>query len=63
MEIRQITKEEMSDYVMFPRLKHPGLKPKHVDSDAFKAELRHVDGHGDYWLLHQQGTLPHSVES
>ena len=60
MEIRQITKEEMSDYVMFPRLKHPGLKPKHVDRDAFKAELRHVEGHGDYWLLHQQAK-PHVV--
>ena len=39
MEIKKI---ENCDYVMLPRLQHPGLKPKHVERDAFKAELRHV---------------------
>ena len=51
MEIKKI---ENKDYVMLPRLQHPGLKPMHVERDAFKAELKHVDGHGDYWLLYQQ---------
>lgn len=51
MEIKKI---ENCNYVMFPRLQRPGLKPKHVDYDAFKAELKHVEGHGDYWLLYQQ---------
>ncbi len=51
MEIKKI---EKSNYVMFPRLQHCGLKPEHEDHNAFKAELRHVEGHGDYWLLHQQ---------
>ena len=46
MEIKKI---ENCDYVMLPRLQHPGLKPKHVERDAFKAELRHVEGSGDYW--------------
>ena len=45
MEIRKI---ENRDFVMLPRLQHPGLKPKHVERDAFKAELKHVEGHGDY---------------
>jgi hypothetical protein len=31
-----------------------------VERDAFKAELRHVEGHGDFWLLHQQAE-PHVV--
>ena len=44
MEIKKI---ENCDYVMLPRLQHPGLKPKHVERDAFKAELRHVEGRGD----------------
>ena len=48
------------NYVMFPRLQHCGLKPEHVEREAFKAELRHVEGHGDYWLLHQQAK-PHVV--
>lgn len=43
---------------MFPRLQHCGLKPEHIEREAFKAELRHVKGHGDYWLLHQQAK-PH----
>ena len=57
MEIKKI---KISDYVMLPRLQHPGLKPKHVECDAFKAELKHVEGHGDYWLLYQQ-SKPHVV--
>ena len=57
MEIRKI---EYKDYLMLPRLQHPGLKPKHVERDSFKAELRHVEGHGDYWLLFQQ-SKPHVV--
>ena len=57
MEIKKI---ENCDYVMLPRLQHPGLKPKHVERDAFKAELRHVEGSGDYWLLFQQ-SKPHVV--
>ncbi len=57
MEIKKI---ENCDYVMFPRMQHRGLVSKHVERDAFKAELRHVPGHGDYWLLHQQ-SKPHLV--
>ena len=57
MEIKKI---ENCDYVMLPRLQHPGLKPKHVERDAFKAELRHVEGRGDFWLLFQQ-SKPHLV--
>ena len=45
MEVKKI---EKSDYVMFPRMQHRGL--------VFK----HVEGHGDYWLLHQQ-SKPHLV--
>ncbi len=54
MEIKKI---ENKDYVMLPRLQHPGLKPMHVERDAFKAELKHVEGHGDYWLLYQQPSV------
>ena len=57
MEIKKI---ENCDYVMFPRLQRPGLKPVHVERDAFQAELKHVEGHGDYWLLYQQAK-PHLV--
>ena len=57
MEIKKI---QNCNYVMSPRLQHCGLKPEHVDRDAFKAEFRHVEGHGDYWLLHQQAK-PHVV--
>ena len=56
----EISKIENKDYVMLPRLQHPGLSPKHVERDAFKAELKHVEGHGDYWLLYQQAK-PHVV--
>ena len=56
----EIIKIENCDYVMLPRLQHPGLKPKHVEREAFKAELKHVEGHGDYWLLYQQ-SKPHVV--
>jgi hypothetical protein len=31
-----------------------------VERDTFKAEQRHVKGHGDFWLLHQQAK-PHVV--
>ena len=51
---------ENCDYVMFPRLQEQGIEFKHVERDAFKAELRHVEGHGDFWLLHQQAK-PHVV--
>ena len=57
MEIKKI---EKSDYVMFPRMQHRGLQFRHVERDAYRAELRHVEGHGDYWLLHQQ-SKPHVV--
>ena len=56
----EISKIENKDYVMLPRLQHPGLNPKHVERDAFKAELKHVEGHGDYWLLYQQAK-PHVI--
>ncbi len=56
----EISKIENKDYVMLPRLQHPGLKPMHVERYAFKAELKHVEGHGDYWLIHQQ-SKPHVV--
>ena len=57
MEIKKI---ENSIFVMFPRLQRPGLRPKHVERNLFKAELKHIEGHGDYWLLHQQAK-PHVV--
>ena len=57
MEIKKI---ENCNYVMFPRLQRPGLKPQHVERNLFKAELKHIEGHGDYWLLHQQAK-PHVV--
>ena len=56
----KIKKIENCNYVMFPRLQHRGLKPAHVEREAFTAESRHVEGHGDYWLLHQQAK-PHVV--
>ena len=55
MEIKKI---EKSDLVLFPRLQEQGVEPRHVEREAFRAELRHVEGHGDYWLLHQQAK-PH----
>ena len=57
MEIKKI---ENCDYVMLPRLQHPGLKPKHVERDAFRAELKHIPGQCDFWLLYQQ-SKPHLV--
>ena len=57
MEIKKIAN---CNYVMFPRLQRTGLKPKRVERDTFKAELKHVEGHGDYWLLYQQ-SKPHLV--
>ena len=57
MEIKKIGN---SDFVMFPRLQRPGLKPKLVECETYKAELKHVEGHGDYWLLYQQ-PKPHLV--
>ena len=57
MEIKKI---EKSDFVMFPRMQHRGLQFRHVERDAFKAELRHVEGRGDFWLLCQQ-SKPHLV--
>ena len=41
-------------------MQHRGLQFRHVERDAYRAELRHVEGHGDYWLLHQQ-SKPHVV--
>ena len=57
MEIKKI---EKSDLVLFPRLQEQGVESRHVEREAFRAELRHVEGHGDYWLLHQQAK-PHVV--
>ena len=57
MEIKKI---EKSNFVMFPRMQHRGLQFRHVERDAYRAELRHVEGHGDYWLLHQR-SKPHVV--
>jgi len=67
MEIKKI---EKSDFVMFfdersgkaerSRMQYRGLEVRHVERNAFKAELRHVEGHGDYWLIHQQ-SKPHVV--
>lgn len=57
MEIKKI---EKSNLVLFPRLQKHGLKPKHVAFDSFKAELKHIEGQGDYWLLYQQDR-PHLV--
>ena len=57
MEIKKI---EKCDYVMFPRLQEQGVEFEHVEYEAFKAELRHVEGHGDFWLLHQKAK-PHVV--
>ena len=36
------------------------IELRHVERNAFKAEMRYVEGHGDYWLAHQQ-TKPHVV--
>ncbi len=55
MEIKKI---EKGNYVMFPRLQEQGVEFKHVKRESFHAELLHVEGHGDYWLLHQQDS-PH----
>ena len=57
MEIKKI---ENCDYVMYPRLLEQGIEFKHVEREAFKAELRHIEGHGDFWLLYQQAK-PHVV--
>ena len=51
MEIKKI---EKCDYVMFPRLQEQGIEFKHVEREAFRAELKHVKGHGDFWLVYQQ---------
>jgi len=60
MHLCVIKKIEKCDFVMLPRMQHRGLVPMHVERDAFKAELKHVEGHGDYWLLYQQ-SKPHLV--
>ena len=57
MEIKKI---EKSDLVLFPRKQWPGLQPKHVAFESFKAELNNIEGHGSYWLLYQQDK-PHLV--
>ena len=57
MEIKKI---EKSDLVLFPRLQEQGVEPRHVEREAFRAELKHVEGHGDYWLVYQQAP-PHLV--
>lgn len=36
------------------------LEFRHIECDAFKAEPRHVERHGDYWLIHHQSD-PHVV--
>ena len=45
---------------MFPRLQEQGVESRHVEREAFRAELKHVEGHGDYWLVYQQAP-PHLV--
>ena len=57
MEIKKI---EKCNYVMFPRLQEQGIEFKHVEREAFRAELKHVEGHGDYCLVYQQEP-PHLV--
>ena len=57
MEIKKI---EGSTYVIYPREQQRGLEFRHVEYGAYRAELRHVEGSGDYWLLHQQ-SKPHVV--
>lgn len=57
MEIKKIKDR---NYVIFPRQQWPGIKHKHVEHDVFHAELKHVEGNGDYWLLYQQ-SKPHLV--
>ena len=57
MEIKKI---ENCDYVMFPRLQHLGVEARSVARELFVAELKHVEGHGDFWLLRQQ-VKPHLV--
>ena len=42
MEIKKI---EKSDLVLFPRLQEQGIESRHVEREAFRAELRHVEGH------------------
>ncbi len=44
MEIKKI---ENSNLVLFPHTQWAGLKPQYVGRDAFKAELKLVEGHGD----------------
>ena len=56
----EIKKLEKCDYVMFPRLQEQGVESRHVEREAFHAELKHVEGHGDYWLVYQQAP-PHLV--
>ena len=56
----EITPLSNCDYVMLPRMQHSGIAPAHVERDAFKAQLRHVEGHGDFWLIYQQAK-PHIV--
>ena len=56
----EIKKLEKCDYVMFPRLQEQGVESRHVERKAFRAELKHVEGHGDYWLVYQQAP-PHLV--
>ena len=56
----EIKKLEKCDYVMFPRLQEQGVESRHVEREAFRAELKHVEGHGDYWLVYQQAP-PHLV--
>jgi len=36
------------------------LEFRHIECDVFKAEPRHVERHGDYWLIHPQSD-PHVV--
>jgi hypothetical protein len=33
---------------MFPQFQHYGLKPEHVEREVFKAELKHIEGQGNY---------------
>ena len=40
----EIKKLEKCDYVMFPRLQEQGVESRHVEREAFHAELKHVEG-------------------
>lgn len=56
----EITNIENCNYVMFPRLQRPGLKPQHVERDLFKAEykVRSTSPFERDYLLGKYGATP-----